>query len=268
MKPFLKWAGNKFRIIHRIKAVLADSGTLIEPFVGSGAVFLNTQFKRSILGDCNKDLINLYQFLQQEQHEFIQFCQQYFVPDNNNEQRYYQFREQFNQTDDPRIRAALFVYFNKHGYNGLCRYNSKGHFNVPFGHYNKAYFPQREMEYFIDKAKGAHFVIADFTTTMQQAKAGDLIYCDPPYVPLSKTAHFTQYQALKFAQPQHEQLAELAMQLADRGVAVVISNHETPYTRELYQQAEVTRFMVQRNISCDGALRTTVPELLAVFKSR
>ena len=134
MKPFLKWAGNKYQIITRIQALLPCGKRLIEPFVGSGAVFLNTDYPSYELSDCNGDLIALYQHVQREGDAFIDYCQTFFTEENNTPEAYYAFRAKFNTTGDVRLKSALFVYFNKHGYNGLCRYNASGGFNVPFGH--------------------------------------------------------------------------------------------------------------------------------------
>ena len=133
MKPFLKWAGGNYRLIDRIQSVLPAGNRLIEPFVGSGAVFLNTNYKSNLLTDSNPDLINLFKNLQNEGQNFINYCSSFFVPENNNELAFYQFREEFNTTTDIRKKSALFGYLNRHCFNGLCRYNSKGGFNVPFG---------------------------------------------------------------------------------------------------------------------------------------
>ena len=131
IRPFLKWAGNKYRIINRIKQLLPSGSRLIEPFTGSGAVFLNTDFEHYVLRDNNPDLINLYALLKAEGKEFIRYCRRYFNGNYNNPESYYLLRDRFNRNQNPRQKAALFVYLNRHDYNGLCRYNSKGGYNVP-----------------------------------------------------------------------------------------------------------------------------------------
>jgi len=135
MRPFLKWAGNKYQILHRIQQHLPAGKRLVEPFVGSGALFLNSDYERYLLADSNLDLINLYNLLKKEGPNFIEYCQGLFVDKHNNPDIYYQYRLEFNTTNDVRRKSALFIYLNRHGYNGLCRYNSKGGFNVPFGLY-------------------------------------------------------------------------------------------------------------------------------------
>jgi DNA adenine methylase len=265
IRPFLKWAGNKFRIVPRIRKLLPAGRRLVEPFAGSGALFLNSDFESYLLCDSNADLINLYQAVQQEGEDFVDYCEQFFRPRNNQEKAYYRLRDEFNRCNEPRLRSALFLYLNRHGYNGLCRYNAKGGFNVPFGRYKNPYFPAEEMLTFNARAQRAVFEHADYTTTMRKARPGDVIYCDPPYVPLSPSANFTSYAAGGFDLEQQQALADLAWESAARGVPVLISNHNTPFTRKAYRGAMIKRFQVQRYISCNGTNRGKAGELLALF---
>lgn len=265
MKPFLKWAGNKYQIIDRIKDVLPSGNRLIEPFVGSAAVFINTEYSHNVLADNNVDLINLYQTLQEEGDKFIEYCRNLFVANNNTEKAFYELRDEFNTTESRRLKSALFIYLNKHCFNGLCRYNLKGEFNVPFGKYKKPYFPEIEMRYFHEKSVQAIFKHADFIETMNSAKRGDVVYCDPPYVPLSATANFTSYSSGGFGIKQQEILAGKAKELASRGTTVVISNHNTEFVLKAYAEAKILKFDVQRFISCDGANRGKASEVLALF---
>lgn len=266
-KPFLKWPGGKYRLVQRICDSLGPGRRLIEPFVGSGAVFLNSHYSRYLLADGNSHLITLYQTLKNEGESFIRFCESFFTPDNNNETVYYDMRTLFNETDDPRLQSALFLYLNRHCYNGLCRYNSRGIFNSPFGRYKQPYFPHREMQAFHQRVAQAEFMTGHYSETLARARAGDVVYCDPPYTPLSRTACFTDYFAGGFNETDQIDLARQAGKLAKRGIQVVISNHNTAFTRDLYIDAGATmrRFKVQRNISCRGGNRGKVGELLAVF---
>jgi len=143
-KPFLKWAGGKTKLIPLIRQQLPRAKRLIEPFAGSAAVSLALDFDEYVLNDANADLINLYQILQTEKHDFVDYAQSFFTPENNREMRYYELREQFNHTAERAEKAALFVYLNRHAFNGLCRYNGKGFqkpqragvkFNLPFLHF-------------------------------------------------------------------------------------------------------------------------------------
>ncbi len=266
MKPFLKWAGNKYRVLETIHTHLPHGGRLIEPFVGAGAVFLNTDFPTYYLADANDDLISLYTLLQRRGEAFIEYCQTYFVPETNEAGAFYELRDRFNATADAQEKAALFLYLNKHCYNGLCRYNQSGGFNAPFGRYKKPYFPAREMRYFQQRAQTARFACSDFLQVMEQAVPGDVVYCDPPYVPLSATANFTSYSSAGFSAVDQRALAAKARQLADRGIPVVISNHDTPFTRMAYSGAKIVSFDVQRTISCNGRNRRMARELLAIFR--
>lgn len=267
MKPFLKWAGNKYAIIGRVRSMLPRGRRLVEPFAGSCAVFLNTDYSEALIADRNADLISLYNILKTEGSPFIEYCQTLFTPENNQEAVYYMLREDFNHTQDERYKAALFLYFNRHGYNGLCRYNAKGIFNVPFGRYLKPYFPAREMQAFYVKAQRAEFRVADFRVIMKSARAGDVVYCDPPYVPLSPTSNFVGYHTYGFGALEQQALAHMAETLAARGIPVVISNHDTEFTHKAYQKARCENFLVQRFISSNGSNRTKAKELLALFEA-
>ena len=267
MKPFLKWAGGKYRLVERIKDQLPPGRRLVEPFAGSGAVFLNTDYPSFLLSDSNADLINLYQHLKEGGGDFIEHCRRYFTPAANREQEYYRLRARFNGAPGKQEKAALFLYLNRHGYNGLCRYNASGMFNTPFGKYKKPYFPEKEMLYFAQRAQRADFACRDFRKTMMSLEPGDIVYCDPPYAPLSVTANFTEYSGGGFGSREQEELAELAGKLAGRGIPVLLSNHDTEFTRQIYRGAKFTSFKVQRFISCRGNNRNKAAELLALFEN-
>lgn len=266
MRPFLKWAGGKYRVLPHVLASLPKGRRLVEPFVGSGAVFLNTSFDHYLLADINADLIGLYRSLQQDGDSFIAHARRLFTARNNTPERYYALREKFNAAGAGADRYALFLYLNRHGYNGLCRYNSSGGFNVPFGRYKQPYFPEAEMRQFVAIAERAEFVCADFRAVMSKARKGDVVYCDPPYVPLTRTANFTAYAGNVFAGDEQAALAAQALRLGARGVPVLISNHDTSDARALYTgAAQLHSFPVQRFISRDSSKRGKAPELLALF---
>ena len=243
----------------------SDLERLLEPFIGSGAVFLNTDYDRYLLTDNNPDLINLYQLLKDEGQDFIHYCKRFFGDRYNTEDCYYKRRTEFNKTKNIRRKAALFLYFNRHGYNGLCRYNKKGGFNVPFGRYKRPYFPAKEMLAFHQKAQHAEFCLIDFSHSMQQAQKGDVISCDPPYYPLTPSSNFTAYSPGGFSENQQRQLAEIARDCRQRDIPVLISNHNTSFTLEVYNDAKLEHFKVRRYISCNGNKRGQAGELLALF---
>ena len=266
-KPFLKWAGGKYRILDKILRELPKGSRFVEPFAGSCAVYLNTDFPKAFICDLNSDLINLYRHLQQEGEYFFQYCASFFTPENNTRSAYTALRDRLNTSSETRERGALLLYVNRHAFNGLIRYNSKGGFNVPFGKYKKPYFPLEELRAFYRKTQSTatEFMAADFRSIFTRLKPGDVVYCDPPYVPLSQTSSFTAYAGNTFnAQDQHD-LAALAGEAWQKGIHVVVSNHDTALTRNLYASAMLKRFTVQRFISCDGDNRGAAPELLAMY---
>ena len=270
MRPILKWPGGKFRLLDAILPELPRGKRLVEPFLGSGAVFMNADFPAFLLCDLNADLISFHEILARRGEDFMAECRELFAGVANSAEEFYRRREHFNrlEQDDPE-RAALFLYFNRHGYNGLIRYNSEGEFNVPFGRYAKPYFPEAEMRAFVEKTRNCavEFRVADFRKTFVKVKKGDVVYCDPPYIPLSATANFTSYAGNLFGASEQADLAALAEKAGGKGIRVVISNHDAGAARELYKGAKYTRTVsVRRFISCNGEKRDMVKELLAVYE--
>lgn len=269
-RAFLKWAGGKYPLLDDIRSHLPEGDCLIEPFVGAGSVFLNTQYSRYILADINSDLINLYNIVKERTDEFVADARSLFTPESNDADVYYVYRKEFNQCRDAYRRALLFLYLNRHCYNGLCRYNLSGEFNVPFGRYRKPYFPQDELYWFAERAQYATFVCESYDVTLGKAQQGSVVYCDPPYAPLSATANFTAYHTNSFSMLEQQHLAELATRLAqESSITVLISNHDTPLTRQWYQEAtKLQEIKVRRSISRSGNSRSKVNELLALYTGR
>lgn len=267
VRPFLKWAGSKYQIIETLRGALPKGNRLIEPFVGSGAVFLNMsdKYDEFYLNDVSRDLIDIFGYLREDKENFIEECRALFKT-GNEEKTFYQLRDEFNKPGtDRRRRAAIFVYLNRHCFNGLCRYNSSGEFNVPFGRYKKPYFPDAELHSFVERSQNATFTVGDFRDAMDQAKKGDVVYCDPPYAPLSLTSSFSDYSADGFSAQDQKDLADKARELSARGVTVVLSNHDTPFVREIYQGAKIQELNVRRSISAAGGSRKKVGEVIATF---
>lgn len=267
-RAFLKWAGGKFGLSDVIAKTLPKSDCLIEPFVGAGSIFLNTNYNKYILNDINQDLINLYKILKSKPDAFIRDAQSLFTVQNNHSDHYYQLRREFNESADAYFRSLVFLYMNRHGYNGLCRYNKSGGYNVPFGKYKRPYFPEAELNVFADKAQQATFVCEGYRRTINRAKANDVIYCDPPYVPLSKSASFTSYAGNSFGLDEQADLANAAEEVsADRAAVVLISNHDTIWTRKIYEHADkITSIKVARTISAKADKREKVAELMALYQ--
>jgi DNA adenine methylase len=156
------------------------------------------------------------------------------------------------------------VYLNRHAFNGLCRYNSSGEFNVPYGKYENPYFPAKEMKFFYNKACFCDFVYQDFEVTIDMAKKEDVVYCDPPFIPLSDTASFTHYFSGGFDLKQHERLVELA---ENSKCLFLISNHWIDITKELYKNADsLIEININRSISGRAESRGRVKEILAIYR--
>ncbi len=270
MKPcraFLKWAGGKFTLVPQIQSQLPPAAVLVEPFVGAASLFLNSNYPRYLLNDINSDLIALYRQLAAEPERLIAAIRERFSPACNSREHYLQARKQFNASGDPFERSVLFVYLNRHGFNGLCRYNKRGLYNVPFGSYKRPYFPEDELRAFAAKASRCQLTNLPFEQVFAELEDEAVVYCDPPYAPLSPTAAFTSYSGNSFSAADQQRLAECALWAArERGASVLISNHDLPFTRELYRHAEISTLSVSRSISRDGAGRGKVGELLALYR--
>ncbi|HAT8534960.1 TPA: Dam family site-specific DNA-(adenine-N6)-methyltransferase [Vibrio vulnificus] len=265
-RAFLKWAGGKYGLVEDIQKHLPPARKLVEPFVGAGSVFLNTDYEHYLLADINPDLINLYNLLKEQPELYISEAKRWFTQENNRKDAYLSIRSEFNKTDDVMFRSLAFLYMNRFGFNGLCRYNKKGGFNVPFGSYKKPYFPEAELEFFAEKAQKATFVCEGYQEAFRRARKGCVVYCDPPYAPLSNTANFTSYAGNGFTLDDQAALADIAEKTAsERGIPVLISNHDTKLTRRLYHGAELNVVKVKRTISRNGGGRNKVDELMALF---
>lgn len=269
-KPFLKYPGAKTRLIPVIAAALAPGRRLIEPFVGSAAVFLGLghRYEAAVLADINLDIIALYRGLCNDAGRLIAACEELMTPEANTPDGYYALRARFNAAaPGSHERVVALPVINRLCYNGLIRYNRRGGLNTPLGSYRNPRVPREQMLAFAQAAGQAEISCVSFRTTMAVAGAGDVVYCDPPYLPMSPSANFTAYATGGFSLTDQRDLVEMALAAAARGAHVVISNHDTPLARELYRDADEIRTVeVRRSISCKGDGRATVPELLAIYR--
>ena len=270
-KPFLKWAGNKYRVLPYLIPHIGYPKRYCEPFGGSLSVALNTVADQYILNDVNKDLVAIYQNLVNPNDDsFIKYCEELFTSENNTKESYLDLRTHFNQATNTTERARLFVYLNRHCFNGLSRYNSKGGFNVPFGKYDKPVCPSEQMMnfrmFFLSKQL-VRFTSLSFedSSLYEDLESGDTVYFDPPYVPASNTSNFTSYATDGFIHEQQTELAKLAELLASKGIKVIVSNHDVDITRELYKNATIYPIQVTRTIAAKGSSRIKAKELIAVY---
>ncbi|EEK8465876.1 Dam family site-specific DNA-(adenine-N6)-methyltransferase [Salmonella enterica] len=265
-RPFLKWAGGKYSLLPELERLIPAGKRLIEPFVGGGSVFLNSdKHERFLLADINADLINLYQMLAIVPDSVIAEAMKAFRHLNDAE-NYTAIREEFNAQKLNAIeRAAAFLYLNRHCFNGLMRYNLDGFFNVGWGKYKAPYFPEEEIRAFRQKSRACVFMTAGFERTLRLASDGDVVYCDPPYEPMPGTAGFTNYAAGGFSWNSQVALAESCVAAHQRGAKVFISNSTAPRVIELYERHGFTlhRVNARRSISSKGSTRETANDIVA-----
>jgi DNA adenine methylase len=237
-------------------------GTYYEPFLGGGALFFHLRPRRAVLGDANERLVRAYRGVRDAVDEVVRLLRSYAPT-----------RETFealraadvDARSDAEV-AAWFVFLNRLGYNGLYRVNRAGRFNVPFGDYPRPRVCDEPTLRACSAAlAGAEIVCADFAEVVARARAGDVAYFDPPYVPLSVTSSFTAYTSKGFTMDDQRRLRDTARALAARGVRAVVSNSGAPAVRELYGGGdfELTPVRAARAISCKGAGRGPVVEVVA-----
>ncbi|EAN0852639.1 Dam family site-specific DNA-(adenine-N6)-methyltransferase [Salmonella enterica] len=275
IRSFLKWPGGKARVMPELQKHLPAGDCLVEPFVGGATVFLNTDYRRYVLGDINPDLINTYRVARRHTEALIDVTNTLFR-DCGTEEEYYKARAKFNELrkGDHRAlalseitRAALFIYLNRHCFNGVVRYSERAGFNAPYAKDQKKapYLPDLEIRQFAEKANDtkALFLCCSFENTLQINIGESLvIYCDPPYLPASKTSNFTEYYGGAFGAGRHRQLSAALTRAADAGCRVVLSNSDTPATREIYSQFAMHEISVTRSIAANGK-RGKVGEVIA-----
>lgn len=275
--PFLKWAGGKRLLRHQILSLVGPiRGTYFEPFLGGGAVALSIPSStRKVLSDTNPDLINTYK----EVRDNCKKLQSVLASFPNNRDFYYSIRQwdrEANYSDRPSLeRAARFIYLNKTGYNGLYRVNSQNQFNVPFGDQPRADYVMRSRLEAVSRflaTRGSDgellttLEVSGFSKQIQRAIEGDVIYADPPYIPLSQTSDFVSYQKDGFSLEAQEELGSELLAAVKRGVRVVASNSYTPKTLEIYKDSrfDVRPVEVKRAIGASIPSRSQVTEALIV----
>ena len=268
-KPFVKWAGGKRQIIDKLKEYVPDNfNTYYEPFVGGGALLFELSPKKAIINDYNSELINVYNCIKDEK-KFNKMCIELNHYENkHSEEFYYEIRNKdrdktkFNRMIDYK-RAARTIYLNKSCFNGLYRVNSKNEFNVPFGKKNK-----------VNTYEGSNLITVsnyltmndikilseDFEEAVKTAKKGDFVYFDPPYD--SETSTFNSYTENGFGKEEQIRLAKVFKKLDEKGVYVMLSNHNTSLINKLYAGYNIKVIEAKRNINSNGQKRGKVEEVI------
>jgi DNA adenine methylase len=285
-EPVLKWAGGKRQLLDELYARFpASYDRYHEPFVGGGAVVFDLEPESGSITDANPRLVGFYERVRDEPDRLIERLESFDDPESEPdpdlafaetdrrgrpiESYYYQQRARFNRRPhgeafDPLEEAALFLYLNRTCYNGLYRENDDGGFNVPIGRYADPDWVQR------DRIRAASRVLRDvelhtddFASVLDRASAGDLVYFDPPYEPMSATADFTDYSAAGFDRADQERLIDVARELDETGVSVIVSNSGVTYDRYEAAGFDVAVEGATRAINSDAGARGEVDEIIA-----
>ena len=259
-RPFLKWAGGKNRLIRQYKDYFPKFKNYYEPFLGGGAVFFHLQPQSAVLTDINPELINAYCCVRDQVGELICLLQEHHQQHSND--YYYYMRSLIPNREIE--RAARFIYLNRTCFNGLYRENSKGEFNVPIGKYKNPQICNPEL---LRSASAAlqNVKIKErlFEYVLESANSSDdFVYFDPPYHPVSSTSYFTAYSRHSFSENDQYQLRDIFVELAGRGVKVMLSNSDCPFIRDLYSQFNFYDISAARAINSKIEKRGSIAEVL------
>ena len=269
-KPFLKWVGGKKKIIPQIKQYIPESYCqYFEPFIGGGALFFDLEPKIAYINDVNKILISAYKNIKNHPHEIInklEDLQKIFYEKNNEKRKmyFYEIRDAFNNTEyDSLLKTSYIIFLNKTCYNGMYRENSKGKFNVPFGRYkNPKILDEKNILTVSKLLQNVTITDYSFEKAVENAKSGDFIYFDPPYHPLSITSNFTSYSNGGFTKEDQIKLRDVFKDLDRRSCFVMLSNSDTKFIREIYEEFTQKTVLAARSINCKAAGRGKINELL------
>ncbi len=274
IKPYLKWAGGKRQLLPEIQKYLPAQiydYTYYEPFVGAGAVFFELQPQHVVINDYNEQLIGTYVAIRDNVDVLIELLKKH--KENLSEEYFYEIRSLDRTPDDfgrlsPIERAARLIFLNKTCYNGLYRVNSQGLFNVPYGKYkNPVIYEEAVLRaistYLNDNGNEITIMRGDFADAVRNAEKQSFVYFDPPYHS-PNNANFTGYQADGFDEGEQTRLRNVFQDLTDRGIQCLLSNADTEFIRDLYNDAryEIVSVLAKRTINSDAAGRGNVNEIL------
>lgn len=270
-RPFVKWAGGKTQLLETFESLIPQmpkGSTYHEPFVGSGAMFFHLHVsgflpERVILSDLNAHLVAVYRTVRDAPLQLAERLRE--LRSTHSKEQFYAIRQRFNEEPiDEHERAALMVYMNKAGFNGLYRVNSRGYFNVPCGYQEGGpYLPRRDqLEACSEALQHAIIEHSRFDATLARARAGDFVYLDPPYVPIDENSNFTRYDKTGFRRADHERLRDAYAELDRRGCMVMLSNSNTPLVHELFEDWRIDYVDARRNINRKPKSRGPIKEVV------
>ncbi len=268
-RPFLKWAGGKGRLIQQyIPYFPTYFKTYYEPFLGGGSVFFylhERQPAKAFLTDINAELITTYLCVRDDVEKLIDLLKEHQL--QHSKDYYYRIRTTIESTELK--KAARLIYLNKTCFNGLYRENSKGEFNVPMGKYKKPNICDfSNLRLASIALQSAEIEIRSFEKVLNYASnSEDFVYFDPPYYPVSTTSNFTSYSRYAFNENEQYRLRDVFVELAQRGVRVMLSNSDTSFIRNLYKDFHIHTILARRAINSNAKKRGKINELLVTSYS-
>lgn len=270
IKPLLKWAGGKRQLNDALYSRIPGYfEKYFEPFLGGASFLVNLynhgMIKSAVVSDLNPELINFYSVIKQCPSKFITRMEEMKL--TNDKDTYYSNRARFNEIvgnpDFSLERSILFIYLNKHSYNGLWRVNSSSKFNVPYGKYKTVKMIDSDNLYnFSAMLKDVQIESVDFEICVDSAEKNDFVYFDPPYQPLNKTSSFTGYTYQGFNFNEQLRLFNVFRSLTQREVKVMLSNSYSEEILELYSDFNIITVDARRYINSVGTGRTGAKELI------
>jgi|SRR3989344_2966722 len=262
---FVKWAGGKKQLLEQFKPLFPKKiNRYFEPFMGGGAVAFyiikNYNPKEIFLSDINEELVNCLNMIKTNVEDLIQELKK--LKQLHNKETYLKIRAEDPMLLSQLTRAARFIYLNKTCFNGLYRVNSKNQFNVPMGSYkNPTICAEEELKEISKLLKNATIEVKQFYESVKEAKKDDFVYFDPPYYPLNKTSSFTSYTKDAFLEKEQEHLAKVFRELDKKGCKVMLSNSDTQFINNLYNEYNVSVVKATRMINSDATKRGKVNEV-------
>ena len=262
--PIVKWVGGKRQLMFELlKNMPENYNRYFEPFIGGGALFFYLQPDNAYISDMNEELINLYQVVRDNVEELVADLQkhdiskEYFMEIRNIDRT-----EEYESWSDVQ-KASRFIYLNRTCFNGMYRVNSKGEFNVPFGHYkNPRILDENNLINCSNLLQRTEIKHADFSEILKKVKKGDFVYFDPPYVPLSETSSFTSYTKDGFDIDMQFKLRDVCDELDSMGVKFLLSNSDTKLVNELYENYNIKKVFASRQINANADGRGKITEVL------
>ncbi len=263
VRPFLKWAGGKGRLLRQYADLFPDKiGNYHEPFLGSGAVFFRLYPRiegGAHLSDRIEDLILTYRAVRDDVAGVVRRLKKHVYE----REHYYRVRAQNPARLSAAGRAARFIYLNRTGFNGLYRVNRSGKFNVPFGRYkNPTICDEEGLRRASEPLASAEIENRGFEDLPGCVKKGDFVYLDPPYHPRSKTSNFTAYTSDPFGEDEQRALAKTCQALHERGARFMLSNSDTAFIRRLYKGFGIQRVYAARAINASPNGRGKIAEVV------